>query len=155
MRFPLGRTPERIVGAMAAMLSVACQERPDPRLQPDELLQAELGLTLEDKVHRVRLEGGEVESADPALLTIEPGAYVEFVTVDWLVHEVIFEEDSLAAAQRTFLRRTDQVASPPLIDRDSRYVLSFEEAPPGRYPYVLEGNRRAGRGVIVVGPPAR
>lgn len=83
-------------------------------------------------------------------MSIEPGSYVEFVTTDWLVHEVRFEIDSLGTAQRAFLERTDQVASPPLIERESRYVLSFVEAPPGRYGYRLEGNGRAGRGVIVV-----
>jgi plastocyanin len=117
------------------------------------LLQAELGLTLEDRVHRVRLAGGEVERADPLRVSIEPGAYVEFVTTDWMIHEVIFELDSLSAKQRAFLEHTDQIASPPLIQLDSRYVLAFEGAPPGRYVYRLEGNGRAGRGVILVIPP--
>ncbi len=114
------------------------------------MLQTELGLTLDDRVYRVAVTGGEVERSDPAALSIESGSYVQFVTTDWLVHEVRFETDSLGAAQRSFLERTDQVASPPLIERDSRYVLSFVEAPPGRYSYRLEGNGKAGRGVIVV-----
>ena len=136
--------------AAVALLVTGCGEQPDPRLQPDAVLQAELGLTTRDRVHRVRLTGGEAESADPPVLSIEPGAYVEFLSTDWLVHEIVFEADSLAAEQRAFLERTDQVASPPLIERDSRYVLAFAGAPPGRYLYRLEGNGRAGRGVIVV-----
>jgi plastocyanin len=135
------------------VLATACQQPSDSRLQPDALLQAELGLTLEDRVHRVRLAGGEVERADPLRVSIEPGAYVEFVTTDWMIHEVIFELDSLSAKQRAFLEHTDQIASPPLIQLDSRYVLAFEGAPPGRYVYRLEGNGRAGRGVILVIPP--
>ena len=154
MRAALGHRPGWITCLIWSVLSVGCQERPDPSLQPDELLQAELGLTAEDRVHRIRLEGGEVESVEPFLVSVEQGAYVEFRTADWLIHEVIFEADSLTAEQRAFLEDTDQVASPPLVDRDSRYVLSFEGAPLGRYPYVLEGNGRPGRGVIVVGPPA-
>lgn len=138
----------------AALFGVGCQEPPDPSLQPDAVLQAELGLTPEDRVHRVRLSGGGVESVDPGLVSIESGAFVEFITTDWFVHEVVFEADSLGAEQGAFLERTHQVASPPLIERDSRYVLSFEGAPYGRYPYRLEGNGRAGRGVIVVVPPA-
>ena len=51
------------------------------------------------------------------------------------------------------LERADQLASPPLIYRDSRYVLAFEGAPAGKYPYAIEGNGRPGRGVIVVGDP--
>lgn len=137
--------------AVAALAALACvAPEPDTSLQPDSVLQAELGLTLDDHVHRVRVSGGEAERADPAETLVEPGAYVEFVTTDWMVHEIVFEADSASAEQWAFLERTDQVASPPLIDRDSRYVLSFEAAPAGRYPYVLEGNGRPGRGVIVV-----
>jgi plastocyanin len=135
-------------------LAGACAAEPDPTLQPDSLLQAELGLTLEDRVFRVAVTGGQGERAEPAALSIEPGAYVEFVTTDWLVHEIIFDTDSLGVAQRAFLESTDQVASPPLIERASRYVLSFVGAPPGRYTYRLEGNTRPGRGVIVVAAPA-
>jgi len=136
----------------AALFGVACQEPPDPSLQADSVLQTELGLTSEDRVHRVRLSGGGVESAEPVLVSIEAGAFVEFVTTDWFIHEIVFEADSLGAEQGAFLERTHQVASPPLIELDARYVLSFEGAPSGRYPYRLEGNGRAGRGVIVVAP---
>ena len=134
-------------------MAFACTPEPDPTLQPDAVLQAELGLTLDDRVYRVSVTGGEIERSEPAALSIEAGSYVEFITTDWLVHEIRFETDSLGTAQRAFLERTDQVASPPLIDRESRYVLSFVEAPPGRYGYRLEGNGQAGRGVIVVVVP--
>lgn len=137
----------------AVALVGACAPEPDPALQPDAVLQAELGLTPDDRVYRVTLTGGAVERAQPAAISIEPGAYVEFVTTDWLIHEVLFEADSLGAAERAFLERTNQVASPPLLDRDSRYVLSFVGAPPGRYAYRLEGNGRPARGVIVVAVP--
>jgi plastocyanin len=86
-------------------------------------------------------------------ISIEPGSYVEFVTTDWLIHEVIFEADSVTRAQWSFLESTDQTASPPLINRESRYVLTFEGAPSGRYPYLIEGNGPAGRGLIIVIPP--
>jgi plastocyanin len=154
LKAALGRRPEWITYVLASLLAVGCHDRPEPHLQPDELLQTELGLTLEDRIYRIRLQGGEVESVDPFLLSVEQGELVEFVTGDWLIHEVIFEADSLSPEQRTFLEDTDQMASPPLINRDSRYVLTFGGAPPGRYPYALEGNGRSGRGVIVVVPPA-
>jgi len=136
---------------LLAMLGCAVSEDvPDPLLQPDEVLRGELGLASSDRVHRVVLAGSGGESAEPALVSVAPEWYVEFVTADWLVHEVIFEVDSLTPAQRLFLEGTDQVASPPLAHRDSRYVLAFEGAPPGRYPYRLEGNGRPGSGAIVV-----
>jgi len=126
----------------------------DSSLHPDAVLRAELGLTLDDRVHRVRIAGGDAEQADPAHISIETGAYVEFVTTDWLIHEVIFDVDSLSAEQLDFLTRTDQMESPPLLERDTRYVLAFDGAPRGRYVYRLEGNGRPGRGAIVVSPPA-
>lgn len=124
------------------------------------MLVAELGLSLADRVHRVRLSGGDMERAEPAETEVEPGAYVEFFTTDGLVHEVVFIADSLNAEQWAFLERTDQVASPPLLELGSRYVLAFASAPPGRYPFVLEGNGRPGRGAITVrelplAPPRR
>jgi hypothetical protein len=153
------RLSSRRAAAAAVVLAVAAcraelQPEPDTSLQPDSVLIAQLGLALTDRVHRIRVSGGEVERADPLETHIQPGAYVEFRSIDWLVHEIIFEADSLSAEQWEFLERTDQVASPPLIDRGSRYVLAFLSAPLGRYPYTLEGNGRPGRGVIVVGAPS-
>jgi len=94
--------------------------------------------------------GGETERADPVETNIEAGAHVQFVTAYWWVHEVIFEVDSLGPDARSFLERTDQVASPPLLRLDSRFVLDFTDAPAGRYPYVIEGSGSTGRGVVIV-----
>jgi plastocyanin len=122
----------------------------NPDLVPDELLQAELGLTVDDRVHTVALAGGSAEQIEPASVTITPGAFVQFVSTDWFVHEVRFEADSLDAGARAFMEGSDQMASPPLIHRDSRFVVSFDGAPAGRYPFLVEGNGRPGRGVVVL-----
>jgi len=122
----------------------------DPELQPDEVLRSELGLTDRDEVYRVVITGGYAELAAPRATTIPPGAYLEFVTGDWFVHEISFEVDSMLPDVRAFLESTDQVASPPLLRLDSRYVVDFEGSPPGRYPFVLVGNGAEGRGVVVV-----
>ncbi|MEE2898609.1 MAG: hypothetical protein VX815_09100 [Gemmatimonadota bacterium] len=140
-------------GALARLITLvaavsACQV--DPELQPDALLRSELGLTDRDRVHRVRITGGAAEVAVPAATTILTGAYVEFVAGDWLVHEIVFEVDSLAPDARAFLESTDQVASPPLLRLDSRYVVHFEDSPPGRYPFVMAGSTAPGRGVVIV-----
>lgn len=148
-----GRSPASLAVAAAVLLSgplTGCRSEPDSTLQPDSVLQATLGLQPQDRVYRVAVTGGEVERADPAALSIEAGSYVEFVSTDWLVHEILFDTASLTPAQRGFLQATDQVHSPPLIDRGSRYVLSFVDAPPGRYGFRLEGNGRASSGAIVV-----
>jgi plastocyanin len=138
---------------MTMLVVGACEPTPDPDTVPDAMLQSELGLQAGDPVYRMTLTGGAVERADPVIISIEPGAHVEFVTMDWLIHEVIFERDSVGGEQWAFLEHTDQTASPPLIDKATRYVLSFVGAPPGRYPYRLEGNGAPGRGTIIVTAP--
>lgn len=101
------------------------------------------------------ITGGEAEVAEPALDSIVPGAWVQFRSGDWRVHEVVFELDSLSAGARAFLVESGQSASPPLLQLDARFLVSFEGAPPGRYPYRLEGNTRPGGGAIVVSAPPR
>ena len=117
---------------------------------PDAVLRAELGLTDEDRVHTVRLVGGAVETADPEIDSVPIGAWVQFVSGDWLVHELLFEVDSMSAAARGFLSRTEQGRSPPLMHLDARFVVSLDGAPSGRYPYRIEGTGAPGRGALVV-----
>lgn len=150
------RSPGPISMGAAAMVAFlagvgGCRAH-DPSLRPDSVLRAELGLTDADRVHRVALRGGASESADPAAVDVQEGDWVEFVSSDWRVHEVRFELDSLDATAGRFLTESDQVASPPLLEPDARFVISFSGAPEGRYPYVVEGNGSAVRGVVVVGP---
>lgn len=137
---------------VVGLLLAACRAT-DTEARPDDVLRRQLGMTDADRVRTVTLSGGETEQADPALDSVEVGTWVQFVTSDWFVHEVVFDVDSLGGAARAFLERTDQLASPPLLHLDARYVVSFADAPPGRYPYRLEGNGRPGRGAIVVVEP--
>jgi plastocyanin len=123
-----------------------------PRFAPDATLRRELGLTDKDEVHRVTLLGGDSEQVRPPTVSLSAGAYVEFVTGDGRIHEVHFELDSLAAAARAFLQESDQASSPPLVNRDSRFVVRFDQAPPGRYPFLVEGNGAPAHGVVVVRP---
>ena len=150
------RQPRRgsivILLTVVVLVTAACEE-PDPELVPDPLLQSQLGLTSEDRVHTVRISTGIQELADPASLVVLTGDYVQFVSVDRMVHELAFRLDSLAAPARAFMTRTDQAASPPLVALDARFVVSFEGAPAGRYPYELLGNRGPGEGVVVVEVP--
>jgi hypothetical protein len=115
------------------------------------MLQDSLGLTAEDEVYRVFLRKlNEAETLEPAEVSIEPGAYLEFLTRDRQVRVVSFLVDELNPAQATFLRTTGQDRSPPLVELDSRFVVSFEGAPEGRYPFVVEGSGAPARGVVSV-----
>lgn len=139
-----------VIAAFALVHGACREEGPPPAFPPDSVLRTELGLTDADEVHRVSVTGGERETVDPREVRVPPGAWVEFVTTDWRVHQVRFESDSLDAARLAFLVESDQVDSPPLLDRDARFVVSFAGAPEGRYPYVVEGNGAATHGVVVV-----
>ncbi len=138
--------------SVAVVFATACGPGVPPGLQPDETLRAELGLTDGDEVHRVSLLGGDREEIRPGELVLERRSWVEFVSMDWRVHEVHFEVDSLTPEAVEFLLATDQVSSSLLVEMDARFVVSFHEAPVGRYPYVVEGNGLPARGVVVVQP---
>lgn len=123
---------------------------PDPEFRPDGTLESELGLTSRDEVHTVTITGGVVELPAPAVTDVPQGAFVQFVTADWLVHEVIFEADSLRTEALHFMKENDQMVSPPLLREGSRFIVTFVDAPAGRYPFRLEGNGGPAHGVVVV-----
>ena len=143
--------PLLFLGLVPGIVVSGC-EPVDPELIPDEYLQSELGLTPDDRVHSVSISGGTMERADPGEVRVRVGDFVQFVSADWRVHEVVFELDSLPPAAHRFLEGTGQVASPPLLHQGSRFVLSFSDAPPGRYPFSIAGNTAAGLGVVIVEP---
>lgn len=150
-RGPIFVVPAARLAAAALIVLVSACRVPDSEPGPDDVLRRQLGLGDGDRVRTVRISGGPAERAEPALLdSVTVGTWVQFVTDDWFVHEVAFERDSLGTDARAFLERTDQLASPPLLHQDARFVVSFADAPEGRYPYLLEGNGSPGRGVIVV-----
>lgn len=147
--------PPRIRGLACAWLLCACDPGVPPEHRPDEVLRSELQLGDEDEVHRITLRADERERPEPSEVVVPPGAWVEFVTDDWRVHEVHFDTHGLAAEAVAFLEASDQIASPPLVDRGARFVVSFEGAPPGRYPFRIEGNGEPAYGAVVVAEPVR
>lgn len=153
----VGRAAPRaslVLGVVAllagAALQPGCAGESGAPPGPDSLLRAELSLGDSDQVYRVTITGGTQEQLSPSAVELPQGAWLEFVSADWRVHEVRFEVDSLPEAGRLFLQGTDQVASPPLVNRDERFVVSFADAPEARYPFVVEGNGAPARGVVVV-----
>jgi hypothetical protein len=149
-RRPWAAGPTLRVLGLSALLVAGCGPEVPPELQPDDVLRRELGLTESDEVHRISLTGSDREQVVPPEVTVPPAAWVEFVSADWRVHEVHFEADSLSVQALGFLTRTSQMDSPPLLHKDARFVVSFQGAPEGRYPFRVDGNRAPGRGVVVV-----
>jgi plastocyanin len=150
-----GAEARRFLGlpALAALLLTAaapgCAGDLPPRTDP-ELAEA-LGISPLTPVHRIDLSGREGRSrALPAAVDVGPGDVVQFVVADSRVYVVRFALESLSPRQRTFLRERRQEASPPLVEPGARFVLSFADAPPGDYPYLVEGYGTPVRGRIRV-----
>jgi plastocyanin len=120
---------------------------------PDRELRAALGLDDQRVIHRITLGGrGAVEHVIPPELSIEEGDVVQFVTVDRRVHVIRFEGEALSGPSLDFLESSGQRTSPPLIHSGSRFVVSFENAPPGSYPFVSTAHGDPAPGVILVSP---
>jgi hypothetical protein len=142
----------RAAPLVAALLGVtlgACEPEVPMELRPDGVLRASLGLTDRDAVHIIQVRGrGVAEVAEPEHLQIGPGAWVSFQGGDTRGHVVRFDTLALGPAALDWLRQTDQVESPPLLTPASRWVVSFEGAPEGVYPFAVEGSGELGFGRI-------
>lgn len=137
--------------AAAATALSACRSEAPPELQPDPALRAALGLDEHDVVHVVQVRGrGVDEVAEPDRITVAPGEWVSFRGGDARGHVVRFDTLALGVDARAWLRDRDQLESPPLLTPLSRWVVSFQEAPPGGYPFVVEGGGATGGGRIDV-----
>lgn len=135
--------------AVAALGAAGCEAPPE--LQPDPLLQDSLGLTSRDRVHVVRMLQREGrEAADPDSVVVRPGDWVDFVGGDGHPRIIEFELERVDEAPRDFLEGNGVRASPPLLGRDVHWAVPFAGAPPGRYPFRIEGSGETGHGVVVV-----
>jgi hypothetical protein len=142
-RFPLALL-------LPGMLAGCLGEGPPPT---DPELAEALGLPPATPVHRVTLSGrGDTTRVLPSLVRVAPGALVQFVTADRRVYSVRFDLDALPPEAREFLRESRQEASPPLVQEGARFVVSLEGAPPGRYPFRVEGYGPTVEGWILVDP---
>ncbi len=148
-----GRSPgERpfVVLALPLLLAFAACETPELGNQTETLeldsgtVRLEPGVAVVDVVLRTT---GEIR-IEPETVRVRVGDVVIFTAGDARMHAVAFERDRLAPAAVAFLEQTGQLRSPPLLTTDARWVVSFEGAPPGRYPFV--DTSQGARGVVEV-----
>ncbi len=117
------------------------------------LLDAVDGLEPVDRVHSFSLSfGSSGDVVEPDSLTIEIGDWVDFRTDDGSPRLVTFFPDSTSSSGRDFLDGQGLRVSPPLVAEGSHWVISFQGAPAGRYPFSVEGARATARGVVTVAP---
>jgi plastocyanin len=124
-------------------------------MDPEEAaLRERLGIESDQALLTVSLVGeGAVEALVPDTLTVAPGDVVVFETGDWRVHTLYFDTLSMSPGQRGFLRESGQTASPPLVTRGSRFVVTFVGAPEGEYPFVSEAGGGDAGGIVRVRSP--
>jgi len=93
---------------------------------------------------------GTEEHVVPNRVVVRVDGSVVFRTADSRVHTVLFSVDGMSPDVLTFLRQTNQLRSPPLLERGTAYTVSFEGAPAGFYPFRVEGPGEPVEGAIVV-----
>jgi len=147
------RWGRRVVLALLLLApAVACGSESPPPSDP-ELAEA-LGLPPRTPIYRFDLADRQgVVGLFPAEWEIPDGGVVQFVTRDPRVYSIHFERGAMSAEAWRFMQESGQESSPPLTREGARFVLSFEDAPPGAYPFRVEGQSETARGEIRVRDP--
>jgi plastocyanin len=87
------------------------------------------------RVATVRIDRSRLDELDPAESTIRTGDLLRFIAQDAGTHAIAFDGDAMTDEARAFLQKTGQLRSPPFLQKGSTWVMSFKDAPVGRYPY--------------------
>lgn len=137
--------PAIVLLVLAAL--VGCLREPAP--PTDAELARELGISESTPIHRMHLAGsGSTTRVLPSQLELAEGAWLQVVVEDHRVYSFRFLLDEMEPEVAAFLRSTEQTGSPPLAQQGARFVLSFDSAPGGDYPFVVEGYGEAVRGTL-------
>jgi len=138
-----------LIFVLGACERPGAEERAVLELEHDTIT-LEPGIRVMDIVLRSAPAGPE-----PDPVSIRPGDVVRFIAADALLHTVAFDRHRLSTAAEAFLTRTDQLRGPPLLAAGARWVVSFEGAPPGDYPYIDQSHDRGGVIVVIAEEPPR
>lgn len=133
---------------LVALAFGACE--PVGRGATIQLDTAEVQLGRGTGLHDVRISGvADTDSVAPVELHVRPGDVVRFTIDDHRTHAIGFDVARLEPLIREYLDRTNQLRSPPLVNRGAAWVVALEDAPPGRYPFLCRSH--GARGMLVVG----
>jgi plastocyanin len=124
----------RRIGAIVFLAVVGCGI--EPKATPDPVVEADTSpyTAIVAAAQVVQLSGGrDIEHVVPPHVEVLVGEWVQFLTLDRRVHTVSFVQDSLSPEALKYLTDTGQLHGPPLLERGSRFLVDFREAPAGRY----------------------
>ena len=106
---------------------------------------------LPDSVRQLVVRLDRTTAADFELphAELRTGDIVRFEAADAGGHAIAFDGVELAPEARAWLESTGQMRSPPLVNAGVAWVITFENAPPGEYPFVCVTH--GARGALTVG----
>jgi plastocyanin len=106
-----------------------------------DTIRLESGVRLID-VRVERQAGGEF---DPSAVEARQGDVIRFTAGDHGGHAIAFDAAGLTAEMMTYLERTGQLRSPPLITSGSAWVIKLDDAPAGTYTFRCATHDVSGR----------
>jgi plastocyanin len=141
-----------IAVAAGLLFLVLASCHPPPEAPRDPEVAAFLGVPETTPIYRFDVVVRDGRSAlFPRTHEVKAGAWVQFISVGQRVHSVHFLKEAFEDPEGwRFLESTYQTASPPLTEDGARFVMSFEGAPSGAYPFRIEGQGLPVDGVIRV-----
>jgi hypothetical protein len=139
---------------VGALVPGACREPEPVGSELDPLLRDSLPDATGVPVRVVEIGFGPGgEEIAPDSVEVQPGERVDFHTLDGSPRVARFRVVGLDEDQYRFLTQGSGLSSPPLVAANTHWVVDFDRAPPGRYPFEVEGPRGTVGGVLWVGPP--
>lgn len=140
-----------LFGTILLLGPLACDD-----VVPDRPAELELddGRTVElpagAQIHAVRVGQGPsgAEQFIPDTVRARPGDVVRFIAGDGASHAVVFQENLLSPDARSYLESTGRLRGPPLVARETSWIVGLEEAPGGVYPFLCTVH--AADGVMIV-----
>lgn len=146
--------------ALVVGVSLACGQAPSPspevlqEQREEQALRELLSLGASVPLHGVVLgDGSGGDEPHPTLTEVDSESVVHFLSQDHRARWIRFVPDSLSPVALAFLEERGQLTSPPLVAPGSRFVVTFQGAPPGLYPYEVESHGVSVRGAVRVLPP--
>ena len=87
------------------------------------------------RVATIRIDRTKRDEFEPGAISVRVGDVVRFISSDAGSHAIAFDGDAMAPEARAFLEKTGQLRSPPFLAAESRWVMTFADAPSGEYPF--------------------